>query len=314
MATITKRETKDGDVRWGVAVYVRDPSTGKRQGLSATFRREKDAKAWGRKLDKRKDDGDHPTTDRRTLAQYMQWWLGMKATGAVRGKNQKKKGRVPRSRTLADYRKAVEKWITHPARALAWFGSKRLDRVTADTLDKFYAAILEVGTAAGTVQRLHGLLGQALVEAVRKGALPRNPADWASVPQVDAPRSDSGEAEAYEDEGLKAMDEAQAARFLAAAREIEGEGCFSALWHLLLQTALRPGEAFALKWEDVDEEAKTVQVRRNLVRLCGVKGWNLERPKTKNALRTVPLPALTIRELQAWRARQKWQRRMAGEA
>ena len=28
----------------------------------------------------------------------------------------------------------------------------------------------------------------------------------------------------------------------------------------------------------------------------------------------MPLPALALRELQAWRARQKWQRRIAGEA
>jgi integrase len=302
---------KHGKPRWTGQVYVgRSANTGKIQFLTKTFQREKDAQQWARSMETRKDKGDRPTTDRRTVAEYMEWWLRMKATGAVSGK---KKARVPRARTMSDYRRAVERWILHPPKSLPLLGACRLDRLTYQALDSFYDAMLkDAGTTAGTVQRLHGVLRQALEEPARKGSLPRNPTDWASPPQVGVPSTPGdGEELEYEDERIKAMDEAQANRFLAAARQLEAEGCFSALWHLLLQTGLRPGEAFALMWTDVDEQAKTVQVRRNLVRIAGVKGWSLERPKTKNSIRTVPLPALALRELKAWRVRQKWQRNVA---
>jgi integrase len=305
---------KRGRPRWSAQVYVgRNRTTGKVQFLTKTFRREKDAQQWARSVETRKDKGDRPTTDRRTVAEYMDWWLAMKATGAVSGK---KKGKAPRARTMSDYRRAVERWILHPPKGLPLLGACRLDRLTYETLDAFYDAMVkDAGTTAGTVQGLHGVLRQALEEPARNGSLPRNPTDWASVPQVGVPSNPGhGEEPEYDGESIKAMDEAQAARFLAAARELEREGCFAALWHVLLQTGLRPGEAFALMWKDVDEQAKTVQVRRNLVRIPGVKRWTLERPKTKNSVRTVPLPALALRELKAWRARQKWQQRVAGDS
>jgi integrase len=287
---------KHGTPRWTAQVYVgRNPATGKIQFLSKTFRREKDAQQWARTVETRKDKGDRPTADRRTLAEYMQWWLRMKATGAVAGK---KKGRVPRARTMADYRKAVERWILHSPKGLPMLGACRLDRLTYQSLDAFYDAMLkDTGATAGTVQRLHGVLRQALEGPARKGSLPRNPTDWASVPRrnvVDLPE--------------RAMDQAQAARFLGKARQDR----HSALWHLLLLGGLRPGEAFGLKWADVDMEAGTVRVMHNLVRLVGVKGWQLEPPKTKKSRRTVPLPAVAMRELSTWKTQQKRDRLAAG--
>ena len=316
MASINKRQwtraAKDGtphtQVRWDAQVFLGHVAGGARF-VTKTFRREKDAQVWARSMETRKDKGDRPTTDRRTLAEYLTWWLGAKATGAVAGK---KKGRAPRARTMSDYTRAVERWVLRPPKGLPPLGGCRLDRLTYQHLDSFYEAMLrDAGTTVGTVRRLHGVLRQALEGPARTGSLARNPADWASVPQL-APGA-AGEAE-DSDERVKAMDEAQAARFLAAAREVEGETCFAALWTLLLQSGLRPGEAFALRWPDIDEEAATVTVHRNLVRIRGVKGWKLERPKTKNALRTVPLPALALREVKAWRVRQRWQQRVAGAA
>lgn len=105
-----------------------------------------------------------------------------------------------------------------------------------------------------------------------------------------------------------AMDRAQATRFLDAARRDR----YSALWHMLLLGGLRPGEAFGLKWEDVDMEAGTVRVVQNLVRIVGNKGWSLEPPKTRNSRRTVPLPAVAMRELGAWKTQQKRDRLLAG--
>lgn len=284
-----------GKPRWYAQVYV-GRSNGKPRFVSKTFKRRKDAEQWVRKMETRKDHGDQPTADRRTLADYMEWWLRMKAKGAVAGLKHKK-GKVPRARTMSDYRKAVERWITHPPKELPNLGAHRLDRLTCEVLDRFYDAMLEQGNAtAGTVRRLHGILRQALEEPTRKGSLARNPTDWASVPQADAVESGA------------AMDKAQATRFLTAARQDR----YSALWHVLLLGGLRPGEAFGLQWKDVDMEAGTVQVVRNLVRVSGVEGWQLELPKTKKSKRLVPLPAVAMQELRAWKVQQKRDRLLVG--
>ena len=58
------------------------------------------------------------------------------------------------------------------------------------------------------------------------------------------------------------------------------------MWHLLLDAALRPGEAFALKWSHIDLDAKLVRVRYTLARV-GVnkaeQGWKLTKPKTERS-------------------------------
>ena len=285
---------KHGRPRYYVQVFVGGPQSTR---CRADFTRRKDAAAWARKLETRKDKGERPTTDRRTVADYMEWWLRMKAKGAVAGLKQKK-GRVPRARTMSDYRKAVERWIVHPPPGLLPnLGAHRLDKLTCEVLDRFYDAMLEQGHAtAGRVRRLHGILRQALEEPTRKGSLARNPTDWASVPQADAVESGA------------AMDKAQATRFLTAARQDR----YSALWHVLLLGGLRPGEAFGLQWKDVDMEAGTVQVVRNLVRVPGTKGWQLELPKTKHSKRLVPLPAVAMQELRAWKVQQTRDRLQVG--
>ncbi len=52
---------------------------------------------------------------------------------------------------------------------------------------------------------------------------------------------------------------------------------------------------------------------RNLVRVCGTKGWRLGKPKTRKSRRTVPLPTVAMRELKAWRTKQKRDRLAAGK-
>ena len=86
---------------------------------------------------------------------------------------------------------------------------------------------------------------------------------------------------------------------------------------MLLLGGLRPGEAFALRWADVDfKKGKDgeVYVRATLTRL-GVDrtrypgGWKLTKPKTPNACRTVTLPEMTMQELRRWKAQQAWEKR-----
>src|SRR5204862_6884123 len=151
-----------------------------------------------------------------------------------------------RSRTVDDYRRLVQRWVESPPPGFPALGRVRMHELTHRNLDALYAAMLPA-TTAGQVARLNGLLAQAFEEAVRKDYLGRNPADKASVPQPEQNEV------AYEDAVSQTMDRVQLARFLDAAREVERDRPFSALWHVLALAGLRPGEAFALRWPDVVE-------------------------------------------------------------
>jgi integrase len=312
-----------GKPRWRARVY--DPSEGKY--LTATFR-ERGRKsnpepgtawAWVREKEGRRAQRQSLRGDRRTVAEYIGWWLDMKAKGAVHGRRGKQL-KAPRARTMTDYGKMIRRWITEPPEGMPPLGRVRLDQLAHGHLDDFYHAMLGQ-TTPGIVRRFHALLSQAFAEAWRKGLLPVNPCDRASVPGA-------GEREGTEDEDAassRSLTEEHAGRFLKAARELERDGPYSALLHVLTLAGLRPSEAFALDWDDVldlDGQQPKVRVRRSLSSKRRTKeqreqneaaGWRFESPKTKNGRREVPLPGLAAQELRAWRLRQKWQRRVAGD-
>src|SRR5437667_11272690 len=66
---------------------------------------------------------------------------------------------------------------------------------------------------------------------------------------------------------------------------------------LALLTGLRRGELFALRWWDIDEPNRSMQVR------AAVYEGVFDDPKTMASLRTIPLPEAALRLLAAWKAR-----------
>ncbi len=75
-----------------------------------------------------------------------------------------------------------------------------------------------------------------------------------------------------------------------------------ALYVLAVHTGLRQGELLGLKWEDVDLEAGTLQVRRTLATAKG--GPVLAAPKTKGSRRTVKLTQRAVEALRSHLKRQ----------
>lgn len=94
---------------------------------------------------------------------------------------------------------------------------------------------------------------------------------------------------------------------------------------------MRPGEAFALKWETdkifqsdgeerprwgwVDLDEQMVYVRATLARVGVNKGeasWKLMPPKTENSERDIPINDETVAALRTWRIEQKKEQMKAG--
>jgi integrase len=84
-----------------------------------------------------------------------------------------------------------------------------------------------------------------------------------------------------------------------------------ALYTVALAVGLREGEAFALRWEDVDLDEGILTVRHALMRMKG--RVELAEPKTPRSRRTIALPRSVVGALRAHRTMQLEERLRAGE-
>jgi len=146
-----------------------------------------------------------------------------------------------RQRTWERYEQLVRVHIK-PA-----LGRVKLKDLTATHARSLYREKLESGSSPRTVQYIHTTLRKALQDAMSDGLIPRNVADG-----IKAPRPKRKE--------INPLSPEQARTFLKAVRGDRLE----ALYVLAIHRGLRQGELLGLRWEDVDLEAGTLQVRRTL--------------------------------------------------
>ncbi len=173
-------------------------------------------------------------------------------------------------------------------------GRLRLKDLRKVHVDRLYRQKLQSGLAPSTVRRVHAVLHAALEEAVRGDLIPRNPVTHANKPKV-------------RQEEIEPLTTDQAQAFLDAARSDR----YEALYVLCITAGFRQGEALGLKWSDIDLEAGTLRVNRQLQRVRGGGGLQFSEPKNASR-RTVGLSQRTIIALQNHRKRQFEEKLRAG--
>lgn len=210
--------------------------------------------------------------------------------------------------TMVGYGVAVRKHL------VPGLGAHRLDRLSPEHIERFYAKMQANGSSAGTAHQVHRTFRTALNEAVRRGHLGKNPVRLAK-----APRLDEEEVEPFTVEEVR--------RLLLAA---EGRRN-SARWAVALALGLRQGEALGLKWTDADLGNGVLWVRRSRRRpryahgcgdTCGRKaGYCPERRRTnpetadtksRAGRRAVGLPPQLTDLLRKHKVKQEVERAAAG--
>ncbi|MEU7500561.1 site-specific integrase [Streptomyces griseofuscus] len=147
--------------------------------------------------------------------------------------------------------------------------------------------------SARTVQYAHAVLRSALQQAIREELIVRNVARIVETPTVDRKE-------------VRPLDAGEAKALLRTARSHR----LYALWLLLVSTGLRRGEVLGLTWSDVDLNAGTLRVRRNVQRIR--RELIFGTPKTMRSVRTVSLPRRCVQALTQHRAAQDRERKIAG--
>lgn len=179
-------------------------------------------------------------------------------------------------------------------------GHHQLQKLLPQHLQAFYTKKLEEGLSTTTVVSFHNLLHKALKTAVRWNLIARNPCDLVSPPRR----------KRFE---IQPLNMQQIHQFLAAARGHRQE----ALFILALATGMRRGELLGLKWQDLDLEEGTLQVRRILTRIPSKlpgTGFEEAEPKTDKGRRRITLPSFAVEALKQHRLRQLEAKLKAGQA
>lgn len=282
---------RKGDRRFLVRWFVgRDERTGKRRYASRTVRgTRKDAERALRETLRQRDLGVVVESRRVSLDRYLDEWLEKAASARLR------------PRTLQDYREKVDRYV-RPI-----LGAHRLDKIRPLDVQGLVQRLAEEGCptvppakrrplAPQTVRYAHAILSAALEQAVRWEMILSNPAR-----HVELPRRRSRE--------MRALSPGEAAAFRKA---IEGTR-FEALWLLLLGTGLRPGEALALRWTDLDLAGARATIQRTLPRRRARDELVFEDPKTVRSRRVVPLPPTVVKALRQHRKAQAEHRLLLGD-
>lgn len=234
--------------------------------VKAEYQKEKEAKAQGRAYmlppEKRHDDFAVFISDT---------WLPLQ----VRDGNNK-------PNTVAFYQN-IAKIITK------YFNGKILQEISPADIQKYlvylrteYKSKSGKPLSAKTLRHHHGTLNLIFGYAERQEMIAKNP-----MQRVDPPKK--------EKKPVDALTQEQAAKLFPLLSSYPLD--FHCIMQLLVTTGMRRGECMGLKWRDIDENACTISIERN-VSYTPESGVIVSTPKTANSIRTIPIMPSTLQLLQ----------------
>jgi len=281
---IRKVKLKDGTVRYRLVVDIGRDDSGKRQQLTRTFDRLKDARAELSRIRHETDKGTFVKPSGITVNDYLDQYL----VGATRGRRESTKG---------SYRDAFR-----PVRER--LGNRKLQSLTKADIEGLVDWMLTSGRKRGgppgtglgarSARLTLGRLKAAFEMAVDEGILIRNVVKLVTPPEYTPKERDT-------------WSSAEVRKFLRVAASAR----LHAAWRLSLY-GLRRGEVLGLRWSDIDLKAKTLTV--NQARVLVDYKVRIEEPKSRNGKRTLPLDDDLVAALAELRKRQVQESERAGPA
>jgi len=263
---------KRGKGSWRLVFDLDRDQRGKRRQKTVTFRgNKKDAEAELSRLVAEFENGGFVEPTKLTLSEFLEYWLESHAAPSVSAK------------TLERYEDICRHHLI-PA-----LGSRLLQKLSSTEVQAYYTEARKSGRRLGeggladrTVLHHHRILRSALKQALTHRLISFNPTD-----AVKAPRPENKE--------IAAIDEAQTAVLLAAARETT---IYIPIL-LAVTTGLRRGEVLALRWKDINLDSGILTVNQTLEQTRG--GVRAKAPKTKSSRRSVTIPDVAMGDLREHR-------------
>jgi integrase len=260
-----------------VRIYLGRDANGKRRYSNKNIKTgRKNAEKYLTKALRDRDLGVFVEPGKETVSEFIERWLKTTA-----------KSRVS-ERTLDGYASIL-------SHAKTELGSIKLSALRAADIQTLYSKL-----TPSNAKHVHAPLRSALNQAVRENLIHSNPAL-----SVTLPRHRAKEMIAFSrDEATRLMAVETITR-TERGRTVTAENRYRVLFAFMLTTGVRPSEAFAIRWTDLDLEKATASITRTLQWHKGKgKGFYFDEPKTKGSRRSLPLPASLVQQLREHRAKQ----------
>ena len=296
----TIRQRPDG--RWeGRVTLGRDPGTGKQVQKSIYGATQREVRQKMQKMLVELDEGVYIEPSKLTVKAWLETWLA-EYNGDVK------------PATIVSYRQHIQNHIV-PA-----LGAVKLSALTPTAVQRFYNELQRSGVktpkrdetgkivrAKGemvyttspmspkTVKNVHGVLHQALKQAMRLGYIRSNPTEACILPRIEKAE-------------MRPLDAPEIKCLLASL----GDDVYCTLLKVDLFTGMRQGEILGLQWACVDFDRGTITVNKQLVH-PREKGERYRLASLKNDKpRTIQPAPFVMNLLREHRRRQLQQRMRAG--
>ena len=243
-----------------------------------------------KKLDEYKkliSNGIIPTNDKITLEEWFYTWLW-----DFRKRDLKEK-------SFQRYEGIYRNYILNSD-----IGRVKLTDLNSSHIQRYYNKLLDVDSKpTSTIKSLNTKLKTCLTEAEKQGYIQKN---WRKL--VTLPKDKNIKE-------IKVLTKEEQDLFVEA---IKGHP-LETLFLLALGTGLRLGELLGLKWQDIDFTEKNLKVNRSLQRITEItrEGHRHSKiieqtPKSKNSVRTIPLPDDVIKKLKLHKRLQNESKLLSG--
>ena len=264
------RKRKDG--RWeGRYTAVYDPATGKRITKNVLGKTQAEVKEKLAKAIADSQQLDVTKTNNYTVTTWLTTWYEVYAEPRLR------------PNTKSYYQNYINNHI------IPGIGSIKLEKLTTIQIQRFYNNLQKSGRvqrdnqvelrdkslSPRVVRGVHTLLSNCLEQAVAERLILVNPAKGCKLPKL-------------EKKEMQILPQEKIGLYLA---EADRRGLL-ALFYLELTTGLRRGELLALLWTDLDAEARTISVTKQVNRINGE--LVVSQPKTQNSVRTLAIPQQAV--------------------
>jgi integrase len=191
----------------------------------------------------------------------------------------------PRAETVRRYVELLDRWV------LPSLGGMDVAKIGPRHVQAVLNKVVEAGKAPRTVAHIRAAVSAVFTYAMHFELVASNPCRATATPTAADPE-------------LRTPSVAEIRTLIDAA--------FDTPWEIAIllagTTGARRSEVLATKWSGVDLEAGRVRITETIVE--GPDGLGFGEPKTKNATRTVPLPAFAVERLRRHKAAQA-ERRLA---
>ena len=268
MGTDLKRTGVPGVYRRGnrYVVAYRDPAGTQRRRTAATLA---EARALKAELTTDVNRGEYREQSRLTFAEYTAEWVRTYTGRTSRG---------IRATTLEEYANDLNSHI------LPVLGRRRLADIEPRDVKILAADLAAGGRRPSTVRTIMAPVKALFATALEDGLIRINPCAGMRLPGGTTP-----------DRHARALTEDELAAVLAET-PVE----WRVLVRFLSQTGLRTSEMLALRWSDIDLEARRVRVRRRIYK--GIE----DAPKSRYGIRDVPISKTFTDEMRLYRARSEY--------